>query len=241
MDIQSSISFIDGRPGQSDEPEEHKPPTIGPKTPGIPKSPGIPKPPSIPKTPGIPKPGTPKGINPGQKTMPVDPTERRRMMEKNRLQKKLQRLQMARGIISKLVTAEKASNLKGFVTDIEKDTVKNDNFRKVLYTGKNSQLVLMSLNPGEDIGEEVHKDTDQFFRVDSGKGQVIINDKSHDIKDGFAIVIPQGAKHNVVNTGKEPLKIYSIYSPPHHQKDVVHKTKEEAEADKEHFDGKTTE
>ena len=134
-----------------------------------------------------------------------------------------------------------ASDLKGFVTDIEKDTVANDNFRKVLYTGKNSQLVLMSLNPGEDIGEEVHKDIDQFFRVDAGSGQVIINGVKHEIKNGSAIVIPQGARHNVINNGKIPLKIYTIYSPPHHQDGILRKTKEETEADKEHFDGKTTE
>ena len=135
----------------------------------------------------------------------------------------------------------KLFKLKGFVTNIEKDTVKNENFRKVLYTGKNSQLVLMTLKPGEEIGEEVHKDTDQFFRVDSGKGKVVINGKSHDIDDGFAIIIPQGAKHNVINTGKKPLKVYTIYSPPHHRDGVIHKTKEDALSDKEHFDGKTTE
>lgn len=139
------------------------------------------------------------------------------------------------------VIAAKASNLKGFISNIEKDTVGNKNFRKVLYTGKNSQLVLMSLKPGEDIGEEVHKDTDQFFRVDSGSGKVVINGVSTKVKDGFAIVIPQGAKHNVINTGKEDLKIYSIYSPPHHADGTIHKTKEEALSDKEHFDGKTTE
>lgn len=133
------------------------------------------------------------------------------------------------------------SELLGFITNIEKDTLNNDNFRKVLYTGKNSQLVLMSLKPGEDIGEEIHKDTDQFFRVDSGSGIVVINDKETPVENGFAVVVPQGAKHNVINNGKEPLKLYSIYSPPHHRFDVVHKTKEDAEADKEHFDGKTTE
>jgi mannose-6-phosphate isomerase-like protein (cupin superfamily) len=139
------------------------------------------------------------------------------------------------------IIAIKATNLKGFVTDIEKDTIKNNNFRKVLYTGKNSQLVLMSLKPGEDIGEEIHKDTDQFFRVDAGSGAVIINDVKTRIKNGSAIVIPQGAKHNVINTGKEDLKLYSIYSPPHHADGTIHKTKEEAESSKEHFDGKITE
>lgn len=136
---------------------------------------------------------------------------------------------------------ESAKMKKGFVTDIEKDTVANNNFRKVLYTGGNSQLVLMSLKPGEDIGEETHEDTDQFFRVDKGSGKVIINGKEHKIKDGFAVVVPQGAKHNVINTGKEDLKIYSIYSPAHHRDGVLHKTKEEAEKDNEQFDGKTTE
>jgi mannose-6-phosphate isomerase-like protein (cupin superfamily) len=134
-----------------------------------------------------------------------------------------------------------AKKKKGFVTDIEKDTVDNDNFRKVLYTGKNCQLVLMALKPGEEIGEEVHKDTDQFFRVDSGSGKVIINGKETTLKNGSAIVVPQGAKHNVINSGKEPLKIYSLYAPPHHKDGTIHKTKEEAESDNEHFDGETTE
>lgn len=137
--------------------------------------------------------------------------------------------------------AENESLKKGFVTDIETDTKQNDNFRKVLYTGKNSQLVLMSLKPGEDIGEEVHEDVDQFFRVDAGSGKVIINGKETELKNGSALVIPQGAKHNIINTGKDDLKVYSIYSPPHHEDGTVHKTKEEAKADKEHFDGKTTE
>jgi mannose-6-phosphate isomerase-like protein (cupin superfamily) len=139
------------------------------------------------------------------------------------------------------ITAAKASKLKGFITDIEKDTVANKNFRKVLYTGKNSQLVLMSLKPGEDIGEEVHDDTDQFFRVDAGSGKVVINGMETKIKDGYAVVVPQGAKHNVINTGKEDLKLYSIYSPSHHAEGTIHRTKEEAESSDEHFDGKTTE
>lgn len=139
------------------------------------------------------------------------------------------------------IMVAKVSELKGFVTNIEKEAVDNDNFRKVLYTGKNSQLVLMSLKAGEDIGEETHPDVDQFFRVDAGLGKVVINGKETDLKNGSAIVIPQGAKHNVINTGKEPLKLYSIYSPPHHADGTIHKTKEEAESDKEHFDGKTTE
>jgi mannose-6-phosphate isomerase-like protein (cupin superfamily) len=138
------------------------------------------------------------------------------------------------------VIAAKAS-IKGFVTDIEKDTVGNKNFRKVLYTGKNSQLVLMSLKPGENIGMETHSDVDQFFRVDSGSGKVVINGNETKIKDGFAVVVPQGAEHDVINTGKDDLKLYSIYSPPHHEDGTIHKSKEEAESSDEHFDGKTTE
>jgi mannose-6-phosphate isomerase-like protein (cupin superfamily) len=144
-------------------------------------------------------------------------------------------------IIHVFARSLESSKLKGFISNIEEATVSNNNFRKVLYTGKNSQLVLMSLNPGEDIGEEVHKDTDQFFRVDAGSGEVIINGKRTEIKNGSAIVIPQGAKHNVINTGKEDLKLYSIYSPPHHADGTIHKTKKEAEKDDEKFDGKTTE
>jgi len=132
-------------------------------------------------------------------------------------------------------------SLKGFVTNIEEDTTKNTNFRKVLYTGKNSQLVLMSLKPKEDIGDEIH-DVDQFFRIDSGSGKVIINGKEHKVSDGFAFVIPAGAKHNVINDGTENLKLYSIYSPPHHVDGIVHKTKAEALADKtDKYEGKTTE
>ena len=133
------------------------------------------------------------------------------------------------------------SSVKGFVTDIEKDTVANKNFRKVLYTGKNSQLVLMSLKPGEEIGSEVHKDTDQFFRVDAGSGKVIINGTETELKNGSAVVVPQGAEHNIINTGKNDLKLYSIYSPPHHENGTIHRTKEDAESSKEHYDGKTTE
>lgn len=132
--------------------------------------------------------------------------------------------------------------MKGYVTNIENKTKENDNFRKVLYTGKNSQLVLMSLKPGEEIGMEVHTNNDQFFRVDEGKGKVIIDGNEYEIQDGFAIVIPAGANHNVINTSaNEPLKLYTIYSPPHHRDGVVHATKEQAEADDEEFDGRTTE
>ncbi|MDD3932455.1 cupin domain-containing protein [Methanoculleus sp. UBA303] len=131
---------------------------------------------------------------------------------------------------------------KGFVADIEKETVKNTDFRRVLYTGKFSQLVLMCLKPGEEIGEEVHDDVDQFFRFEEGEGAVVIDGVKHTVKDGSAVVVPSSAKHNVLNTSKTAnLKLYTIYSPPEHQDKVVRKTREEAMAKEEHFDGKTTE
>ena len=132
--------------------------------------------------------------------------------------------------------------MKGFKTNIEKDTIKNRNFRKVLYTGKNSQLVLMSLKPKEDIGMEVHPDNDQFLRFEGGRGRAEIDGNKYQVKDGDAIVIPAGAKHNVTNlSATDELKIYTIYSPPHHKDGIIHKTKEQAEQDDEEFDGKTTE
>ena len=131
---------------------------------------------------------------------------------------------------------------KGFVGKIEKETLKNDDFRRVLYTGKFSQLVLMSLKPGEEIGEEVHDDVDQFFRFEEGKGLVIIDDVEHEVKDGVAVVVPSGAKHNVVNTSKKNnLKLYTIYSPPEHQDKVVRHTKGDALREPEEYDGKPTE
>ncbi|MCK9278025.1 MAG: cupin domain-containing protein [Methanoculleus sp.] len=131
---------------------------------------------------------------------------------------------------------------KGFVANIEKETVKNTDFRRVLYTGKFSQLVLMCLKPGEEIGEEVHDDVDQFFRFEEGEGAVVIDGVKHVVKDGSAVVVPSSAKHNVLNTSKTAnLKLYTIYSPPEHLDKVVRKTREEAMAREEHFDGKTTE
>ncbi|HNT07388.1 MAG TPA: cupin domain-containing protein [Methanoculleus sp.] len=131
---------------------------------------------------------------------------------------------------------------KGFVTDIETETVKNTDFRRVLYTGKFSQLVLMCLKPGEEIGAEVHDDVDQFFRFEEGEGAVVIDGVKHAVRDGSAVVVPSGANHNVLNTSKTAdLKLYTIYSPPEHQDKVVRKTREEAMAREEHFDGKTTE
>jgi mannose-6-phosphate isomerase-like protein (cupin superfamily) len=131
---------------------------------------------------------------------------------------------------------------KGYVTNIEKDSLENDNFRKVLYTSTHSQLVLMSLLAGEDIGEEIHE-LDQFIRVEKGEGKAILNDIEYPIADGSAIVIPQGVKHNIVNTSSDIMKLYTVYSPAEHKDGVVRKTKEEAEAkeNEEHFDGVTTE
>ncbi len=130
--------------------------------------------------------------------------------------------------------------MKGYISNIEKLTLENENFRKVLYTTQNSQLVLMSLFPNEEIGEEVH-DVDQFLRIEKGEGKVIINDSSYSIVDGSAIVVPAGAKHNIVNSGAISMKLYSLYMPPHHRNGTVHKTKAEAEKDDEHFDGKISE
>ncbi len=132
--------------------------------------------------------------------------------------------------------------MKGYVANIEDATKGNDNFRKVLYTGKNSQLVVMSIAPGQDIGEEVH-DLDQFIRIEAGFGKAVLDGVEHDLEDDFAIVIPAGMKHNVINTSQDdPLKLYTVYSPPEHKDGVVHGTKEEAMADEDdHFDGVTTE
>jgi Mannose-6-phosphate isomerase len=131
---------------------------------------------------------------------------------------------------------------KGFAADIETDTLKNTDFRRVLYTGKYSQLVLMCLKAGEEIGSEVHDDIDQFFRFEEGEGKVVIDGVSHAVKDGSAVVVPAGAEHNVINTSKTAdLKLYTIYSPPEHQDKTIHTTKAEAEAAHEHFDGRTTE
>jgi mannose-6-phosphate isomerase-like protein (cupin superfamily) len=136
----------------------------------------------------------------------------------------------------------KVINLKGHVVVIEKETKKNTDFRRVLYTGKHSQLVLMSIKLGEEIGEETHEDVDQFFRFEEGEGKVIIDGVEHHVKDGNGVIVPAGAKHNVINTSKlVNLKLYTIYSPPEHQDGVVRHTKKEAMASEEHFDGRTTE
>ncbi|MFA6430488.1 MAG: cupin domain-containing protein [Candidatus Paceibacterota bacterium] len=122
--------------------------------------------------------------------------------------------------------------MKGFVTNIEKDTLENENFRKVLYTSQHGQVVVMSLLPNEEIGEEVHEYTDQFFRVDSGDGKVMIGGEENLITNGSAIVVPAGLRHNIINTSSEkPLKLYTVYMPPHHVDGVIHKTKVDAEND----------
>jgi mannose-6-phosphate isomerase-like protein (cupin superfamily) len=130
----------------------------------------------------------------------------------------------------------------GFVTNIEKDSLENGNFRKILYTAKNSQLVVMSLKPKEEIGMEVHQ-LDQFFRVEKGNGKAILSGKEYEISDGFAVVIPVGTEHNIINTSEtEEMKLYTVYSPPNHKDGTIHPTRADAEADEgEHFDGRTTE
>ncbi|MDD2866516.1 MAG: cupin domain-containing protein [Candidatus Omnitrophota bacterium] len=132
--------------------------------------------------------------------------------------------------------------MKGFKTNIEKGTLENRNFRQVLYTGEHSQLVLMSLRPKEEIGMEIHAENDQFFRFEAGQGKVIIDGNAYEVGDGVAIVVPAGAKHNIINVSdSKDLKLYTIYSPAHHKDGIVRETKKEAEANEEEFDGKTTE
>ena len=128
--------------------------------------------------------------------------------------------------------------MKGYVTNIEKETIENTDYRRVLYTTKNSQLVLMNLLPNEEIGKETHH-LDQFLRFEKGNGKVVLDGVEHEVSDGSAVIIPQGTKHNVINTGKTNLKIYSLYSPPEHKDGTIHKTKSDEK--EEHFDGVTTE
>ena len=130
--------------------------------------------------------------------------------------------------------------MKGFVRDIEALAIKNEDFRQVLYTAKNCQLVVMALKPKEEIGAEVHK-LDQFFRVEEGTGEAVLDGVRTVIQAGFAVLVPAGTKHNIINTSDSPLKLYTLYAPPNHRDGVVHHTRSEAEADNEHFDGKTTE
>jgi len=130
--------------------------------------------------------------------------------------------------------------MKGYVQNIEKAPERNTTFRKVLYTAKNCQLVVTSLKPGEDIGAEVHK-LDQFFRIEEGEGKAVLDGIEHRIQPGFAILVPAGTHHNIINGSSGSMKLYTLYAPPNHRDGVVHATKTDAEADKEHFEGTTTE
>ena len=130
--------------------------------------------------------------------------------------------------------------MRGFVQDIEALAVKNARFRQVIYTAKHCQLVLMALKPGEEIGAEVHQ-LDQFFRVEEGSGEAVLDGARTALRAGFAVVVPAGTRHNITNTGTVPLKLYTLYAPPNHRDGLVQQTRQEAEADHEHFDGKTTE
>jgi mannose-6-phosphate isomerase-like protein (cupin superfamily) len=131
--------------------------------------------------------------------------------------------------------------MKGYIENIEKISLENTDFRRVLYTAKHCQLVIMSIAMGEDIGEETHQHIDQFIRVEAGVGSAVLDGEVSVIGDGSAIIIPAGTKHNIINTGQEPLKLYTLYAPPEHKDGVVRHTKAEALAIEEHFDGKTTE
>ena len=130
--------------------------------------------------------------------------------------------------------------MKGFVQDIEGLAVSNDDFRRVLYTAKHCQLVVMALKPKEEIGAEVHT-LDQFFRVAEGTGEAVLDGVRTAIRAGFAVIVPAGTKHNIINNGTGPLKLYTLYAPPNHRDGVVHHTRTDAEVDNEHFDGKTSE
>ena len=130
--------------------------------------------------------------------------------------------------------------MKGYVADIEKETEKNENFQKVLYTSRKMQLVVMSIGKDEEIGEEIH-DVDQFICVEEGRGIMVLNNQEHEVKDDYAVLIPAGVRHNLINTGEKPLKLYTLYSPPEHRDNTIHTTREDAIEDEEHFNGKTTE
>jgi mannose-6-phosphate isomerase-like protein (cupin superfamily) len=130
--------------------------------------------------------------------------------------------------------------MKGFVKNIEEISIKNEDFRQVLYTAKNCQLVIMALKPKEEIGMELHT-LDQFFRVEEGSGEAVLDGVHTQISAGFAVLVPAGTNHNIINTGSTPMKLYTLYAPPNHRDGIVHHTRADAEKDNEHFDGKTTE
>jgi mannose-6-phosphate isomerase-like protein (cupin superfamily) len=136
-------------------------------------------------------------------------------------------------------TYQEGISMNGFVQDIEGLAVKNEEFRRVLYTAKHCQLVVMALKPKEEIGAEVHQ-LDQFFRVEEGSGEAVLDGVRTAIQAGFAVIVPAGTNHNIINTGSVPLKLYTLYAPPNHRDGVVHHTRADAQADNEHFDGKTT-
>jgi len=131
--------------------------------------------------------------------------------------------------------------MKGFIADIEDRTESNDDFRRVLYTGPHLQLVVMSLEPGEEIGEEVHEHTDQFFRVEAGKGEIVMDGRATQIEGDMAMLVPAGTRHNIRNTSHKALKLYTLYAPPQHADGTVQRTRADAERSTEHFAGKTTE
>lgn len=141
------------------------------------------------------------------------------------------------------MASKTGNDKKGYRGNIEELTLNNKDFRRVLYTGRNLQLVLMTLQAGEEIGEEVHEDKDQFFRFESGQGEVLINDRPNPVEDGMGVIVPAGAKHNVRNTGDDALTFYTIYGPPDHKDKTVHATKAQAEKDHDNdeYDGKPTE
>lgn len=149
--------------------------------------------------------------------------------------------EMTEKLDSSFKQRKEKSNKKGFHVNIEKETVNSNYYRKVLYTGANLQLVLMSLKPQEEIGMEVHPDIDQFFRFESGSGKCIINDNEYEVSDGDGIIVPAGSEHNVINTGDDELKLYTLYAPPHHKDGVNYQTKEDADNSNEEFDGNISE
>ncbi len=140
---------------------------------------------------------------------------------------------------AKLKPGEKGFTVKGFAQDLESLAVQNNDFRRVLYTAEHCQLVLMALKPQEEIGAEIHR-LDQFSRIEAGSGEVVLDGARTAIRAGFAVVVPAGVKHNIINTGIVPLKLYTIYSPPNHRDGVIHHTRADTVVDNEHFDGQTT-
>ena len=145
------------------------------------------------------------------------------------------------GVAAVIAGSASSAPKKGYIANIEALTVGNQDFRRVLYTGKHMQLVVMTIRPGEDIGEEVHESIDQFFRIEKGEGELRIDGVASPVRSDDAFIVPAGASHNVVNTGKAPLKLYTIYAPPEHRDGIARATRAEAHATDVHFDGKTTE